>query len=177
MDDKYELFSPTALQLLARIECHPFDSLEHLNVDILNDVFGRCGAEDVLAAPRSRVKRKAGDDVISLDPSLHIDIDKPNTNLGSSSAKAVHAAPGPNVEYKTGDEANFALPGGSVFSFGPPLAERCKRSKYDLERRKEVSNVRKQGACFRCRVTKCPVSGRFLHVYPMRSINTWLRSF
>lgn len=106
-----------------------------------------------------------------LHSSERLDVDTINEIFSSSTGEDVVVAPSTKVKRKNSENTNLALPGCSVFSFGPPQDERRKRSRFEPKRRVEVRNVRKQGACFRCRVTKCPVSGRFLHVHSVYSMS------
>ena len=45
----------------------------------------------------------------------------------------------------------------STLALGVPTKGKRKRAKFDTEARKKVANVRKTGACLRCRILKLPV--------------------
>ena len=58
------------------------------------------------------------------------------------------------------------VPGTSVLSLGAlPPGSPPKRKKFEPPQLKKVGAVRKQGACFRCKLLKQPVSRPFLTMW------------
>ena len=49
------------------------------------------------------------------------------------------------------------LPGTFTFRIASDVEPKPKRAKFEPERRMEVANIRKRGACLRCRIMKLPV--------------------
>jgi hypothetical protein len=56
------------------------------------------------------------------------------------------------------------IPGCSTLSLSSTATPKSKRAKFEPKRKNEVANVRKVGACFRCRQLKISVSEPF-HVF------------
>ena len=68
------------------------------------------------------------------------------------------ASTAPEVQSRAPSSPHRAAPWYSTFSASTDQGPRYKRAKFeDPERRAEVAQVRKEGACMRCRKNKIPV--------------------
>lgn len=68
------------------------------------------------------------------------------------------ASTAPEGQYRAPSSQHGAGPGYSTFPATAGQGTRCKRAKFeDPKRRAEVAQVRKEGACMRCRWNKIPV--------------------